>query len=142
MGHNGGTATRRLAQAPGFTPLFLMLRFLSSVLLLSAIAPQAQAAAFQCGQASFYGTASDGYAWQTMANGKPMNPNAMTTAHPRLPFGTLLKVTNKSNGRSVTLRVTDRGPYVHGRILDLSVGAFSKIASPSQGVANVCFTKV
>lgn len=119
-----------------------MLRFFSSLLLLSAIAPQAQAAAFQCGQASFYGTTSDGYAWQTMANGKPMNPNAMTTAHPHLPFGTLLKVTNKSNGRSVTLRVTDRGPYVHGKILDLSVGAFSKIASPSQGVANVCFKKV
>jgi rare lipoprotein A len=71
-----------------------------------------------------------------------MNPAAMTTAHPSLPFGTLLKVTNQANGKSVVLRVTDRGPYVHGRVLDLSAGAFGKIANRSSGVAKVCYTKV
>lgn len=119
---------------------FLMKRLFLSLLLLCPL--PVQAARLQCGRASFYGTPSDGYAWQTMANGKPMNPAAMTTAHPSLPFGTLLKVTNQSNGKSVVLKVTDRGPYVHGRILDLSVGAFSKISPISRGVADVCFSKL
>jgi len=116
-----------------------MLRYLIPLLLLGS-AP-AQAAVLSCGQASYYGTASDGYAWRTMANGKPMNPNALTTAHPSLPFGTRLKITNQHNGKSVVLLVTDRGPYVQGRILDLSVGAFSKIANPRSGIVKVCASK-
>ena len=119
---------------------FLMKRILLSLLLLCPF--PVQAATLQCGYASYYGTASDGYAWQTMANGKPMNPQAMTTAHPWLPFGTRLKVVNQSNGKSVILQVTDRGPYVHGRIVDLSIGAFSRISSPSAGIAKVCISKV
>ena len=95
-----------------------------------------------CAEASFYGNSSDGYAWQTMANGKPMNPTAMITAHRSYPFGTRLRVTNQSNGKSVTVVVSDRGPYVSGRHLDLSVGAFSRIASLSQGVARVCYHRV
>lgn len=95
-----------------------------------------------CSQASFYGGHGDGYAWQTMANGQPMNPNSMITAHKSFPFGTRLRVTNQSNGKSVLVTVTDRGPFVAGRSLDLSIGAFSKIASPSQGVASVCYHRV
>jgi rare lipoprotein A len=117
-----------------------MFRFLIPLLLLGTL--PAQAARSSCGEASFYGTASDGYAWQTMANGRPMNPTAMITAHPSLPFGTWIKVTNQANGKSVIVMTTDRGPYAHGRILDLSVGAFSKIASRSSGVARVCYSKV
>ena len=117
-----------------------MLRFLIPLLLLGS-AP-VQAAALSCGHASFYGTASDGYAWQTMANGRPMNPEAMTTAHRFLPFGARLRVTNLSSKKSVVVTVTDRGPYSHGRILDLSVGAFSKIAPPSNGIARICFSKI
>ena len=117
----------------------LMKRLLFSLLLLCPLS--GQAATLQCGYASFYGTASDGYAWQTMANGKPMNPQAMTTAHPWLPFGTQLKVVNQSNGKSVILQVTDRGPYSHGRIVDLSVGAFSRISSLGAGIARVCISK-
>jgi rare lipoprotein A len=117
----------------------LMKRLLFSLLLLCPLS--GQAATLQCGRASYYGTASDGYAWQTMANGKPMNPQAMTTAHPWLPFGTRLKVVNQSNGKSVILQVTDRGPYVHGRIVDLSIGALSRISSPSAGIAKVCISK-
>jgi rare lipoprotein A len=105
---------------------------------MSILAPSPSLAA-SCSGASYYGH-GDGYAWQTMANGQPMNPNAMITAHRSLPFGTRLRVTNQSNGKSVVVRVTDRGPFVAGRSLDLSYGAFSKIAHPGQGVANVCYS--
>jgi rare lipoprotein A len=76
------------------------------------------------------------------ANGERFYPWNMTTAHPYLPFGTRLRVTNQNNGKSVIVRVNDRGPFYGGRILDLSTGAFSQIASTSRGVANVCFSKV
>ena len=94
-----------------------------------------------CTEASYYGH-NDGYAYQTMANGKPMNPNSMITAHRSYPFGTRLRVTNQRNGKSVVVTVSDRGPFVPGRGLDLSVGAFAKIASTSQGVASVCYSRV
>lgn len=61
----------------------------------------------------------------------------MVTAHKTLPFGTIVEVTNIANGKSVKVKVTDRGPYSAGRILDLSKKAFAKIASPSEGVVNV-----
>ena len=108
---------------------------------LSVISPAPTYAA-ACTDASFYGGYGDGLAGQRMANGTPMNPAAMTTAHRHYPFGTRLRVTNQSNGKSVIVAVADRGPYVTGRHLDLSVGAFSKIASPSQGVARVCYSVV
>ena len=107
---------------------------------MSILTPSPSLAA-SCSGASYYGH-MDGYAWQTMANGEAMNPNAMITAHRSLPFGTRLRVTNQSNGKSVVVTVTDRGPFVADRSLDLSLGAFSKIASPSQGVARVCYTRV
>ena len=119
---------------------FLMKRFLFSLLLLCPL--QAQAATLQCGEASFYGGHGDGYAWQTMANGRPMNPQAMIAAHPWLPLGTKLLVKNRDNGKQVVLTVSDRGPYYRGRIIDLSLGAFSRIARPSQGVTNVCISKL
>jgi rare lipoprotein A len=57
------------------------------------------------------------------ANGEHMNPNAMTAAHKSLPIGSIVTVHNKRNGRSVTVRINDRGPYVTGRVVDLSPGA-------------------
>jgi rare lipoprotein A len=69
-----------------------------------------------------------------------MDPEANTTAHRSLPFGSLIRVTNNRNGRSIVVTVTDRGPYYGGRVLDLSHGAFSKIAPPSSGIASVCYT--
>lgn len=115
--------------------------FLSASIVLGALAPAAVEAKLSCGQASYYGH-GDGFAWRTMANGRPMNPQALTTAHPSLPMGTRVRVVNPANGRSVVLTVTDRGPYHGGRVLDLSYGAFKQIASASQGVAKVCFSKV
>ena len=87
--------------------------------------------------ASQYGV-GDGYHGQRTANGERFNAYGLTAAHPSLPLGSKLKVTNQRNGRSVTVRINDRGPYAGGRILDLSYGAFAAIASPSQGVASVC----
>jgi rare lipoprotein A len=112
----------------------------AAVVSTTLVAPSPSLAA-SCSGASYYGH-MDGYAWQTMANGQPMNPNAMITAHRNLRFGTRLRVTNQSNGKSVIVTVTDRGPFIAGRELDLSYGAFSKIASPSQGVARVCYSQV
>ena len=57
------------------------------------------------------------------ANGEHMNPNAMTAAHKTLPFGSRVTVFNRRNGRSATVRINDRGPYVAGRVIDLSPGA-------------------
>ena len=63
--------------------------------------------------------------------------HAMTAAHRTLPFGTQLKVTNLSNGRTAIVRVNDRGPYAHGRIIDLSVAAAKQIGSTGSGTARV-----
>ncbi|MBB6171793.1 rare lipoprotein A [Nocardiopsis mwathae] len=74
---------------------------------------------------------------QPTASGETFNPSAMTAAHKTLPMGTMVKVTNPSNGKSVTVRINDRGPYIAGRCLDLSTASFTSIASASQGVVNV-----
>lgn len=120
----------------------LKLTFLSALAALAFLpVPVGASSSVRCSQASFYGK-DDGFAWQTMANGQSMDPYAMIAAHPYFPFGTRLRVVNQDNGRAVTVRVSDRGPYVGGRSLDLSYGAFARIASPSRGVANVCFSEV
>ena len=94
-----------------------------------------------CSLASHYGV-GDGYHGRRTANGERFNAHGLSAAHRSLPFGTKLKVTNSQNGRSVVVRINDRGPYVHGRTVDLSYGAFSAIAHPGQGVAKVCVTKL
>jgi rare lipoprotein A len=108
---------------------------------LGALAPAAVEAKSSCGTASFYGH-GDGFAWRTMANGLPMNPNALITAHPSLPLGSKILVRNPANGKSVVLTVSDRGPYHGGRILDLSAGAFRRVASLSQGLAQLCYSRI
>jgi rare lipoprotein A len=118
----------------------MLFRFLlSASVALGAMVPAAAEAKSRCGEASFYGH-GDGFAGQTMANGQPMNPRAMITAHPSLPLGTRLRVVR--NGRSVIVKVTDRGPWYGGRILDLSYGAFARIAHPGSGLATVCYQVV
>jgi rare lipoprotein A len=85
--------------------------------------------------------ASDRYsAWfagQTTASGEPYDPAALTAAHRTLPLGTMVTVTSLSSGRSVQVRINDRGPYVEGRIIDLSRAAFEAIANPAKGVIDV-----
>ena len=94
-----------------------------------------------CGMASHYGV-GDGYHGRTAADGSRFNAYGLTTAHRWMPFGSKLRVTNPSNGKSVVVPVTDRGPFVPGRVLDLSYGAFRTIADPGQGVVKVCFDRV
>jgi rare lipoprotein A len=72
---------------------------------------------YQRGMASWYGSG------RRTANGERFNPNGLTAAHPSLPFGTRLRVVNGGNGRSVIVRVNDRGPFAHGRIIDLARGS-------------------
>jgi rare lipoprotein A len=140
MEHNGGTAVLATACSLWTYLPFLMLRFLSSLLLLGTIAPSAQAASFQCGQASHYGI-GDGYHGQRTASGQRFDAYGMTAAHPSLPMGSRVLVKNRDNGKTVLVTINDRGPYAGGRVLDLSYGSFSRIASPSQGVANICMSR-
>lgn len=76
------------------------------------------------------------------ASGQPFNVSAMKAAHKSLPMGTKLRVTNPANGKSVVVTINDRGPYVGGRCLDLTTGAFRKIANPSSGVITVRYTRL
>jgi rare lipoprotein A len=80
-----------------------------------------------CGM-SYY---SDG---QKTADGETFDPNAFTAANKTLPFNTLVRITNLANGKSVVVRINDRGPFVTGRCFDLSRAAFAAIASLSAGV--------
>jgi rare lipoprotein A len=76
------------------------------------------AAMAQSGIASVYA-----YSGERTASGERAQPNGLTAAHRTLPFGTRVRVTNKSNGRSVVVRINDRGPFVRGRIIDLTPAA-------------------
>ena len=86
------------------------------------------------GLASFYG---NDFAGRPTASGETFNPGAMTAASLSLPFGTLVRVTNRHNGRSVVVRINDRGPYVGGRVIDLSLAAAGAIGMVGAGVAPV-----
>jgi rare lipoprotein A len=88
----------------------------------------------QSGLASYYGKWFHG---RKTANGEIFNMTTLTAAHPTLPFGTLLKVTNTHNDQSVVVRVNDRGPYKGQRIIDLSQYAAAKIGMLSRGLATV-----
>ena len=83
------------------------------------------------GMASYY---SEG---QQTASGVRFNPGGLTAAHRTLPFGTRVRVTNQSNGQSVVVTINDRGPFVGGRVIDLSLGAARAINMTGQGVARV-----
>jgi rare lipoprotein A len=83
------------------------------------------------GVASFY---SEG---KSTASGEKFDPNELTAAHPSLPFGTRLRVTNTTTGKSVTVRVNDRGPYVPGRVVDVSYSAAQALGMVNSGTANV-----
>lgn len=72
-----------------------------------------------------------------MANGEPYKPQKLTAAHKELPFGTKVKVTNLQTNKSVKVKITDRGPFVKGRIIDLSEAAANRIGSKKAGVVPV-----
>lgn len=86
------------------------------------------------GSASWYGGKFHG---RTTANGETYNMNAMTAAHRSLAFGTRVRVTNTRNGRAVEVRINDRGPFIGGRVIDLSRSAAQEIGMINSGTAPV-----
>jgi rare lipoprotein A len=91
--------------------------------------------------ASFYGL-NDGFDGKKAANGEIFDKDALTAAHKSLPFGTILKVTFPKTGKSVNVRINDRGPYVPGRDIDLSYGAALKLGLVKYGVGKVKVTVI
>ena len=109
--------------------------FLTAAVAATAIVPPALAAtAHHSGVASWYGP---GFHGRTTANGERYDMHAMTAAHKTLKFGTKVKVTNQKNGKSVVVRINDRGPYIRGRVIDLSRSAAAAIDMIGPGTAEV-----
>src|SRR5271169_1599887 len=90
--------------------------------------------AYQVGTASWYGEYFQG---RTTASGEPFDMRDFTAAHPSLPLGTLVKVTNLKNGKALVVRINDRGPVVDGRIIDLSRDAASALGFKERGLQTV-----
>jgi len=88
----------------------------------------------ETGMASYYARK---FQSRKTASGERLDNNSMTAAHRSLPFGTEVTVKNLANGKSVRVRINDRGPYVRGRIIDLTRAAFSRIASLDKGIVKV-----
>jgi rare lipoprotein A len=97
----------------------------------ASVAPSSGSGRSFSGMASFYGNESG----SRTASGQRFNQNAMTAAHRSLPFGTKLKVTH--GGQSVVVTINDRGPFIKGRVLDLSTGAARAVGLTSRGVGRV-----
>lgn len=112
---------------------------LAGILVTSLFSLVATDVYAQCGRASWYGP---GFQGRKTANGERYNMGGLTAAHKSLPFGTKLRVTNKRNGKSVVVRINDRGPFVRGRMLDLSKGAATRIGMIQTGHGSVCVSKV
>ncbi|HEY7863012.1 MAG TPA: septal ring lytic transglycosylase RlpA family protein [Thermoanaerobaculia bacterium] len=89
------------------------------------------------GLASWYGGDGDGFAGKPTASGEIFDPSELTAAHRTLPFGTIVDVTLVATGETVRVRVNDRGPFVHGRVIDLSREAARQVGLIGPGVASV-----
>jgi rare lipoprotein A len=138
VARNSQTAAASRQASPGYerTASSMMQRRVASVkkYKYTPIARKKPAAGTEIasnGVASFYteGTKT--------ASGEKFNTNDLTAAHPTLPFGTRLRVTNVTNGQAVTVRVNDRGPYIPGRIVDVSHSAANALGMVDSGIAKV-----
>jgi len=106
-------------------------RFIAILLLTSPVVPMLWA---ESGYASWYGGKFQG---RKTASGEIFDTHQLTAAHKTLPFGSIVRVTNQENGKSVEVRINDRGPFVEGRIIDLSMAAAMEIGMLGSGVAPV-----
>jgi rare lipoprotein A len=93
----------------------------------------------ETGQASWYGKAHQG---QVTASGERFDMHALTAAHRTLPFGTMVRVTHLKSGKSVNVRINDRGPFRSGRIIDLSYEAARRLGIVARGTARVQLTVI
>lgn len=107
--------------------------FLLSIITLFLL-PSCARKITESGKASYY---ADKFQGRKTASGEIFRQRRMTAAHKTLPFGTKVKVTNLSNGRTIKVRINDRGPFVAGRIIDLSKKAARKLGMVNAGVSNV-----
>ncbi|WP_348654712.1 septal ring lytic transglycosylase RlpA family protein [uncultured Psychrobacter sp.] len=106
---------------------------------LTAVASNSVGKFKQTGLASWYGRKFHG---RKTASGETFDMNALTAAHRSLPLNCYVKVTNKNNGKSVVVKVNDRGPFHGKRVLDLSYGAAKQLGITSKGVGNVSIERV
>ena len=104
----------------------------ATILMLSGNAFAGQS----CGGASWYALHS------RTASGEMMNPSAMTAAHKTLPLGSKVRVTHAKTGKSIVVRINDRGPFIKGRIIDLSKGAAKRLGFINSGHTKVCISRV
>jgi rare lipoprotein A len=91
----------------------------------------------ECGKASWYSLPG-----KSTASGEKMNPNAMTAAHKTLPLGTMVRVIDQASGRSIQVKINDRGPYIKGRIIDLTHAAAQQLGFIPAGTAKVCIIRI
>ncbi len=121
---------------PLLTVFPVFLKSLAAVIAVGSVLVMpmpSQAASNGCGGASWYALHS------RTASGERMNPGLLTAAHKSLKFGTRLLVTNRNNGKSVVVRINDRGPFIRGRVLDLSRAAAQNIGMVRSGTGKVCY---
>ena len=104
--------------------------------MLSGGAPDAQV--IDQGLASWYGERFHG---RRTASGEPFDMRDLTAAHKTLPCGTRVRVRNVNNGREVVVRINDRGPFIKGRMIDLSKAAAKKLGFIDKGVTKICMAK-
>jgi len=125
------TQYRRLASTPRMHRRVAMSPIHRAAIAKKKVAAKKAAEHATVGVASFY--------WQgsKTANGEKFNPRELTAAHRTLPFGTRIRVTDVTTGRSVTVRVNDRGPFIPGRIVDVSAGAAESLGMAGRGLAKV-----
>jgi rare lipoprotein A len=112
------------------TPVFIFLVMIAS----SCHRKSFEGSGTETGMASFY---AESYNGKKTANGEVYHSSALTAAHKKIPFGRKVKVTNLANGKTVKVRINDRGPFVSGRIIDLTSKAAKKIDMMNAGVVRV-----
>ena len=124
-------------QAKPLVTLVLLLSWIGLAILAgcaSTAEPGSDSDDAEVGIASYY---ADRFHGRRTASGEPYDRNAMTAAHRRLPFGTHVRVTNLANGQAVDVRINDRGPFVAGRVIDVSYAAARKLGMLKRGVVKV-----
>lgn len=106
-----------------------------SLLVYFAVSCFSSANTIQEGIASWYCIKCNG--GTHTASGIPLKDNALTAAHKTIPLGTKVRVTSIKTGKNIVVTITDRGPYIKGRIIDLTYGAFKRIRDPKHGITKV-----
>lgn len=104
-------------------------------ILMALLATTMLANALEYGKASFYSVKTN--RGSITASGERLNDTKLTAAHRTLPFGSIVKVTNLSNGRSVVVRINDRGPFISGRVIDVSLAAATSLDFKHKGITRV-----